>query len=133
MYTVKAFRLPACAAQHCPFAAIPGEDAGTLVVGTSTGLLSHMPRAGSSSAFSVPSAFFQGERIHLMLNGESDGAWRADLLTPTGIILKHFQFSIGPASIVGLDAGPELERGFYLLRVLGPTGEIHILPIVRKD
>ena len=31
-YTVKAFRLPACAAQHCPYAALPGEDAGILKV-----------------------------------------------------------------------------------------------------
>ncbi len=244
IYTVKAFRLPACAAQHCPFAAIPGVDAGTLMVGTaadragwflkdkevapgksfslqllnnkygncqtsfshasvnlqngeiwSTFLIENYPerlcimdiypngpsfdmvglkpgsypvraielqacqlnvppcpilsilpdpfdtlvvitstaRLSQSPASFVPSAFFQGERIHLFLPGEPDGKWRAELLTTTGRILKAFQFHSGSDPRVGLNVGVQIERGFYLLRVQGPTGEIHILPVVRKD
>ena len=244
IYTVKAFRLPACAAQHCPFAAIPGVDAGPLEVGTPqekvgwflknkevasdksfamqllnnkygncqtsfshpsinvqngeiwlSFLIENHPermcimdvypngpsfemlglKAGSypvraielqacqltvppcpilsilpnpfdtlvvangtanfsmRSASYTASAFFQGERIHLSLPGKPEGTWQADLMAPTGRILKAFQFPVGLDRVTHLNAGPQIERGFYLLRMLGPTGETHILPIVRKD
>ncbi len=244
IYTVKAFRLPACAAQHCPFAAIPGVDAGTLVVGTvaeragwflknkevapgnnfslqilnnkygncqtsfshqsvnvqngeiwlsflienhpermcimdiypngptfdmlgmKTGtypvraieiqacqltvppcpILSILPEPSDTllvsngtailshnSMSTVPSAYFQGERIHLFLPGEPDGAWRAELMTTTGRIVRAYPFLAGPDRIVRLDVGTQIERGFYLLRLMGPAGEALTLPMVRKD
>ena len=137
-YPVRVTELLACqvTAPFCPIARLIPPPSDTLTVAKTTAVR----LLGQSLA--SPTAAFQGRRLNLALpaaaapTAGSTGTWSAELMTPSGRVLAVYKVEGVDARMggtAGFDAGARIERGVYLLRLHGPAGETHTLPLVRKD
>jgi hypothetical protein len=87
-------------------------------------------------AMAMPKARFHGRQLRLEVpptNAPSLGVWTAEVLTLSGQVLESHHFIISKTGSGIFNISTQIERGLYLIRLLAPSGEMHSLPIVRKD
>lgn len=140
-YPLYVTQLAACqvTAPFCKIPEIPVLSDTLTVTGTSAMLV-------QSQAVTTPSAYFQGERLHLSLPKRSGSPlnpvsaevlWKVELITLSGRVLSTHTFNGDEnrqnGRIISLDAGVNLDKGIYLLQLHSPSGKSQSIPVVRKD